>query len=99
MANTTRRHFLGTMGAGMAAAATPQLLRAAGKRKPNIVFILSDDVGLDLMGCYGSDRFKTPNIDALARGEYASRPVTRRRCAVRRAVSSTPGATHSAPAD
>jgi len=67
MANTTRRHFLGTMGAGMAAAATPRLLRAAGGRKPNIVFILSDDVGLDLMGCYGSDRFKTPNIDALAR--------------------------------
>jgi len=67
MANTTRRHFLGTMGAGMAAAATPRLLRAAGGRKPNIVFILCDDVGLDLMGCYGSDRFKTPNIDALAR--------------------------------
>jgi arylsulfatase A len=67
MANTTRRHFLGTMGAGMAAAATSRSLRAAGGRKPNIVFILSDDVGLDLIGCYGSDRFKTPNIDALAR--------------------------------
>lgn len=67
MANITRRHFFGTMGAGMAAAATPRFLRAAGGRKPNIVFILSDDVGLDLIGCYGSDRFKTPNIDALAR--------------------------------
>jgi arylsulfatase A len=67
MANTTRRHFLGTMGAAMAAAATSRSLRAAGGRKPNIVFILSDDVGLDLIGCYGSDRFKTPNIDALAR--------------------------------
>ncbi len=35
---------------------------------PNIVFILSDDLGIDGFGCYGSDRFKdkTPNIDALA---------------------------------
>jgi len=36
--------------------------------RPNILFILSDDHGLDGVGCYGSDRFKgkTPNLDALA---------------------------------
>ena len=34
--------------------------------KPNIVFILSDDVGLDNIGCYGSDKHKTPAIDKLA---------------------------------
>lgn len=36
--------------------------------KPNILFILSDDYGLDGVGCYGSDRFKgkTPNLDKLA---------------------------------
>lgn len=66
MTGTTRRNFLGTMGAGAAALATPPWLRAATTRQPNIVFLLSDDVGIDLMGCYGSDRFKTPNIDALA---------------------------------
>ena len=55
------------MGAGAAALGAPGVLRAAARsQKPNIIFILSDDVGLDLIGCYGSDRYKTPNIDALA---------------------------------
>jgi arylsulfatase A-like enzyme len=37
--------------------------------KPNILFVLADDYGLDGVGCYGSDRFKgkTPNLDALAK--------------------------------
>ena len=36
--------------------------------RPNIVFIVCDDAGIDSFGCYGSDRFKnlSPNIDALA---------------------------------
>ncbi|MBJ7395441.1 MAG: sulfatase-like hydrolase/transferase [Akkermansiaceae bacterium] len=37
-------------------------------KKPNIIFILGDDVGLGDIGCSGSDRYKTPNIDALAAG-------------------------------
>ncbi len=34
--------------------------------KPNIIFILGDDVGIGDMPIYGSDKFKTPNIDKLA---------------------------------
>lgn len=37
-------------------------------KKTNIIFILGDDVGLGDIGCSGSDRYKTPNIDALATG-------------------------------
>lgn len=39
--------------------------QASGK-KPNIIFILADDLGYAEIGCYGSDRYKTPNIDQLA---------------------------------
>ena len=57
---TTRRGFLAAIGAG--------LLRAAPERKPNVIFLLGDDMGIDLFSCYGSDQYKTPNIDALAAG-------------------------------
>ncbi|MFO0802530.1 MAG: arylsulfatase [Gemmataceae bacterium] len=45
-------------------AATP--LPAAETKRPNIVFILADDLGYGDLGCYGQKRFATPNIDRLA---------------------------------
>ena len=35
-------------------------------QKPNIVLILIDDVGTEVLGCYGGTTYKTPNIDKLA---------------------------------
>ncbi len=34
--------------------------------KPNIIVINIDDLGYGDIGCYGSERNKTPNIDKLA---------------------------------
>ena len=39
---------------------------AAAPAKPNILFILADDLGLDGVSCYGADKRSTPNIDKLA---------------------------------
>ena len=36
-------------------------------KKPNIIFILADDLGIDGVGAYGADFFKTPVIDKLAK--------------------------------
>ena len=36
------------------------------KKPPNIVFLLSDDLGWTGLSCFGSDFYETPNLDALA---------------------------------
>jgi arylsulfatase A-like enzyme len=51
------------------------------RKKPNIVFILIDDMGWKDLTCYGSSFYETPNIDRLARegmlftDAYAACPV------------------------
>lgn len=39
---------------------------AAAPERPNIVFILADDLGVNDLGCYGRKEHDTPNLDRLA---------------------------------
>ncbi len=36
-------------------------------KKPNVVFILADDLGYRELGCFGQKRIRTPNLDELAK--------------------------------
>jgi arylsulfatase A-like enzyme len=39
---------------------------AEAARRPNILFILADDLGYGDLGCYGQKKIRTPNLDRLA---------------------------------
>jgi arylsulfatase A len=43
------------------------LSATAQTKKPNIIFVLADDLGIDGVSCYGADFYKTPEIDKLAK--------------------------------
>ncbi|WP_165071330.1 arylsulfatase [Paludisphaera rhizosphaerae] len=48
----------------VAAGAPPAGLARDGK--PNVVFILADDLGRGDLGCYGQQKIRTPNVDRMA---------------------------------
>lgn len=57
------RLFLALTGAVAAAEAEAQ---KATPERPNIIFILADDMGYGDLSCFGSKHVKTPNIDRLS---------------------------------
>ena len=70
MTTQTRRQFLKALGMGAAALAAPGLGRAlaAGTspaRKPNVLFIYTDDQREDTVSALGNPNIKTPNLDSL----------------------------------
>ncbi|MEQ1765115.1 MAG: sulfatase-like hydrolase/transferase, partial [Pyrinomonadaceae bacterium] len=66
MARVSRREFIASA-AAIAAAATghAQTTQKPGVR-PNILFILADDMGWGDLSCYGRPDYRTPNLDKLA---------------------------------
>ncbi|MCA9041495.1 MAG: sulfatase [Planctomycetaceae bacterium] len=58
-----------------------EIVRGAEQVKPNVVFIIADDLGAHDLACYGADLHETPNLDQFARegvlftSAYASAPV------------------------
>ena len=67
--NMNRREFVKFVAVGAAAlldhGQAGARSRTAGK--PNIILIMADDLGYGDIGCYGSTKIRTPNINALAK--------------------------------
>jgi len=70
MIRQNRRDFLATSGLAVGAVFAPGRLGAVESPpadKPNIIFIMVDDLGKEWVSCYGAEDIRTPHIDALAR--------------------------------
>jgi arylsulfatase A len=64
-----RRVFLSGLGGAVVAAALggrPFRGTVGRSAKPNIIYILADDLGYGHLGCFGQTEIKTPNIDRMA---------------------------------
>lgn len=73
MGSLNRREFLSLVAGSTAAATLPfggcesELLGVGtAAKRPNIVFLLTDDQRADAMGCAGNPNIYTPNLDAMA---------------------------------
>jgi hypothetical protein len=73
MKSQTRREFLQALGVAAGAWAILSRVASAGQsatnstKRPNIIFIMSDDHDAQAISCYGSKVNQTPNIDRIAK--------------------------------
>ncbi len=58
--------FLAFMASSVGLVMGPAAAAAADAARPNIIFIMADDLGYGDLGCFGQKRIRTPNIDRLA---------------------------------
>jgi len=66
MDGMSRRQFVWSLGAGAALGALARGAAPPAGRKPNIVYIMSDELGYYELSCMGNPNIQTPNIDRLA---------------------------------
>ena len=66
-----RREFVKKAGTGATALSLQNILKGSEllskKKKPNLVFVFTDQQSRDMVGCYGNQDIITPNLDRLAR--------------------------------
>ncbi len=71
MGQVDRREFLGLLAGGSALAGLSSCMSpgrgGGGAKRPNIIYIMSDDHAAHALSCYGSRINKTPHLDRLAR--------------------------------
>ena len=63
-----RRNFLKTIGLGASSIGLSSFVQACytNSTKPNIIFIMADDLGFECLSSYGSKSYSTPELDKLA---------------------------------
>lgn len=81
MNDQTRREFLKTATLGTVGLAGGLACRGSGKRKPNLLFIWTDEQRADTLAAYGNHRIQAPNLNKLAaesvvfQRAYVTQPV------------------------
>ena len=66
MSGLTRREAIASMAAGLAVAGCATKGAAQDEKRPNLLFILSDDHRYDALGCMGNSVIQTPVLDGIA---------------------------------